>query len=217
LPSALLLAVRLADQARPASEQFLKTCGFLVIAGLNDGRSGCRADAVRLAASPSVNQLAKIPPLVLGATADSSPDVRRTALLLIAQREDLSPTDELLPLLHDNSFEVREICVKTLRSRGLSPAQIRLATWMTDSQASVRAQVPSRVLTIPDVDSQLWLDRLSRDPSPAVRAAVLRTMAEANDIRLATRMREIAADDPSPTIRELAEYYLRSSALRLPH
>src|SRR5262249_17989245 len=115
---------------------------------------------------------------------------------------------ELLPLLHDPAIDVRILCEKTLRSRGLTAQQIDLARLMTDAEATVRARVPAKVLECPDLDTHVWMDRLSRDPSPAVRAAVVRTVGEVADERLRDRMREMAGNDPSPTVRELAGYYM---------
>jgi hypothetical protein len=207
-PAVLLLAIRLTHQLRPANSDVLKTCRTLVNAGLGDKRPNCRSNAVRLAATPGVDLLARIPPLLFGAAPDRSPEVRRTALVLIAQHEELASIEELLPLLHDNSFEIRVLCEKTLRSRGLTTRLIELARLMSDSQPAVRAQVPSKVLEFPDLDTQVWLSRLSRDPSPAVRAAVVRTVGEMEDFRLRERLHEMAANDPSPTVRELADYYL---------
>jgi hypothetical protein len=207
-PGALLFAIRFVNQVRPAPESVIKTCRALAATGLSDLRPACRADAVRLAAAPGVDMLDQVRPLVIGASPDPAAEVRRTALVLIAANEQLASVDDLLPLLHDASAEVGVVCEKALRGRGLTEAQIELGKLMTHPQPTVRAQVPARVVEFPDLDTRVWLDRLSRDPSPAVRAALVRTVGEARDMRMRDRVREMAGNDPSPTVRELADYYL---------
>jgi HEAT repeat protein len=208
LPGALLLAIRFISQPHSDSATILKSCRQLVEAGLKDDRPECRAHAARLAAAPELKALDLVPPLILGRAADPDPEVRRTALVLIAGHEELAPIESLLPVLHDDSEAVRSVCAKALRGRGLTVEQIQLAKLLTDPRAAVRAQVPAKVVEFPDLDTRVWLNQLSRDSSPAVRAAVIRTFGEHQDAHLRDRIREMATADPSSTIRQLAEYYL---------
>jgi hypothetical protein len=60
-----------------------------------------------------------------------------------------------------------------------------------------------------EIDPVLWLERLSRDTSPAVRAAVIRTAGERMEVRFSARLAEMAQQDTSTTVRQLAEYYQR--------
>ena len=208
-PVALALAAQFMHQARPTAPSVLAHCGDLVNSGLKDRRPECRAHAIRLASAPGVELLERVAPLLEGSTRDPAPEVRVTALLALGSHEELLPTDDLLPYLHDSDGDVRTVCEQALKSRGLLGGHLQLARQMTDPQPQVRSRVPALVLDFPDLDTRLWLERLSRDGSPAVRAAVLRAAGETKEWRLADRMREMATADPSPTVRQIARYYLQ--------
>jgi HEAT repeat protein len=126
------------------------------------------------------------------------------------------PTDDVLPFLHDTDAEVRAVAEQALRSRGLQAGHLQLARQMTDPQPHVRARVPGLIQDFPDLDTRLWLERLSRDSSPAVRAAVVRAAGEDNQWQLAERMREMARGDPSATVRQIARYYLERQVYQNP-
>jgi hypothetical protein len=59
-----------------------------------------------------------------------------------------------------------------------------------------------------DLDPGLWLRRLSHDPSPAVRVAAMRAMTQMPYVDLSDRIDQMARSDPSPTVCQLARYYL---------
>ena len=59
-----------------------------------------------------------------------------------------------------------------------------------------------------DVDPGVWLRRLSHDPSPAVRAAAARVMSGLDHIDLSDRLDQMSRGDPSPSVAQLARYYL---------
>ena len=207
-PGALLFAIRLANQASPANDSVRKACRALVGAAVHDERAECRANAARLAAAPGVELLNQVPQYIIGPKPDTDAEVRRVAIVLLGRHEELVSTEQLLPSLHDVSGAVRRACEQALRGRGLTDEQIDLARLMTDPDAAVRAQVPAKVLSVREVDARIWLDQLSRDSSPAVRAAVIRAFAEHPDADLRDCVREMAANDPSCTVRQLADYYL---------
>jgi HEAT repeat protein len=194
------LAVHFVYQARPQCEGLLAPCRKLAVAGLKDSDASCRADAARLAAAPGIETLDQLESLL----ADTAPEVRRVALLALGSRADLLATDELLLLLHDPDGEVRALCEKALLGRGLRSEHIQLARSMTDTRPSVRAQVPAQLEYFPDLDARVWLERLSRDESPAVRAAVVRVAGEAG---LQEWVRQAAGQDPCPTVRQIAGFY----------
>lgn len=188
----------------PPGDALLHACRTLAIKGLANPRAVCRRAAVRLVATPHVGLCDRATPLLK----DVDAEVRVLALLAVGTREDLVPTDDLLPLLHDSNPEVRAICEQAMRSRGLSRAELQLARAMVASEPSVRASVPSCMADFPELDTAMWLERLSRDSSPAVRAAVARAAADTADSPLQDRLREMAAKDPSPTVRQIAEFYV---------
>jgi HEAT repeat protein len=204
----------LVQQERPASEiigkNYTLACRRLTEDGLGDGSGVTRALAVRLAALPEMNLLERLATLAYGPKADPSPEVRSLALTAVAAHEEVASTEDLLPLLHDADAEVRATCEHALRGRGLTGAHVQLARQMTDPQPTIRARVPAQVMGFVDLDTRLWLDRLSRDPSPAVRASVLRASAEIGPMQLTERFQVMAQEDPSPTIRQIAAYYLQS-------
>ena len=61
-----------------------------------------------------------------------------------------------------------------------------------------------------DIDPGLWLRRLSHDPSPAVRVAALRLMWRQKLVDLSDRIDQMARTDDSPTVCQLAQFYLTS-------
>jgi HEAT repeat protein len=160
--------------------------------------------AIRLARIPGMDVLDQVVTLLR----DPSADVRRAALLAVGPSDVLIGTDDLLQWLHDPDEEVREICEKALRGRGLQDGHLRLGRLMTDKSPSVRLQV-LQSLWETDVDPAVWLRRLSHDPAPAVRAGAIRTASEQHNIEFGDRLEQMAQNDPCTTIRQLAHFYLR--------
>lgn len=211
LPAALQVANRLTYRSQPVPAEIVQSCRALVHAAIADPRPQCRLGAIRLASADPVGQLFQIVPLVMGNPPDPAPEVRALALVAIGgpEHEDLVSTDDLIPLLHDSDLAVRQTCAKALASRGLSEFEVQLAARMTHPDPAIRAQVPSQVFDFPNLDAKQWLQRLSSDPAPAVRAAMVRAAAEFGALGLRERLWEITQSDPNPTVRQLAEYYLK--------
>jgi HEAT repeat protein len=139
---------------------------------------------------------------------DASALVRRAALLAVGPSDALIGTDDLLQWLHDPDEEVRELCEKALRGRGLQDGHLRLGRLMTDRRPAIRLQVLESLAGIDDLEPGVWLRRLSHDPAPAVRAAAIRTASEQKNADLNDRLEQMAQDDPCPTVRQLAHFYL---------
>jgi hypothetical protein len=79
---------------------------------------------------------------------------------------------------------------------------------MCAEQPASRLQVV-QTLAEANVEPGAWLRRLTLDPSPAVRAAALRLAGEpSTEVDLTDRMEQMTANDPSPTVRQLAQFYL---------
>jgi hypothetical protein len=204
-----LLGLAAAYAQFPGTEEGWPACRALVAAGLSDARPACRAQAVRLAAVPALGMADQLVPLLSAIRPDPAPEVRTLVLLALGSREDVLATDDLLPFLHDADKEVRAVCEQALRTRGLSNAYLQLACMVTDPEPVVRAGVPGRVVEMPDLDTALWLARLSRDPSPAVRAAAVRAAGECQEPVGQAWVKALAENDPSPTVKQLAQFYLR--------
>jgi hypothetical protein len=69
-------------------------------------------------------------------------------------------------------------------------------------------QVLEQLRQANDLEPGVWLRRLSHDPVPAVRAAAARAAGENDQVDLSDRLTQMAQSDPSPTVRQLARYYL---------
>lgn len=208
---ALELASRLLQQSVAAEVR--DPCRALALAGLQDAEPANRARAVRLAQNPELNLLTRVTALL------SDPDaaVRQAVVLAVgAASEDEVSTDELLRALHDPDADVRRLCEAALRSepRNFSEEQIKLSRLLTDARPVIRLQVLDYLVRRTDLEPGVWLRRLSHDPSPAVRAAALRTAAEQTQVDLTDRLDQMARGDPSPTVSQLARHYLAQSRKR---
>jgi hypothetical protein len=80
----------------------------------------------------------------------------------------------------------------------------------------MRLQVIDQLRYAHDLEPGVWLRRLSHDPAPAVRAAAVRAAAERHTVHLTDRLEQMAQNDPCPTVRQLAKYYLSSQLLDKP-
>jgi HEAT repeat protein len=152
---------------------------------------------------------------VLPCLKHSSPEVRRAAILAVGLAEETVPVDALLPLLQDSDSEVRRLCEAALRGRGLQDSHIKLAKLITDERPAQRLQVLRYLSEAEDLDPGIWLMRLSQDPSPAVRAAAVRFAAEDGSVfDFQQRVAQMTQQDPSPTVRQVATFYLKNYARR---
>jgi hypothetical protein len=175
-------------------------------AALRSSDAATRVRAVRLAVLPGIDLRKDTVPLLN----DPEAQVRREAMLALGEADDVIQTDNLLPWLHDPDPEVRRLCEDALsgKKRGLKPRYIHLAKLITDSRWEVRLSVLDQLGRSKELDAGAWLRRLSHDPSRAVRAAAIRAACETPSIDLSDRIDQIARDDPSPTVSELARHYL---------
>jgi hypothetical protein len=139
---------------------------------------------------------------------DPAAEVRRVALLAVGPSRALIADDDLLPWLHDPDAEVRRLCETALRSRGLRAKDVRIGRLLTNPQPSARLQLLALLADDGELDLGIWLQRLSRDASPAVRAAAVRLAGEQQVIPLAERISQMAQADPDLTVRRLAQYHL---------
>jgi HEAT repeat protein len=204
---ALEVAEALVDAVPP--EPWAQTLRALVRAGLKHPDADSRVRAVRLTLHTALRDdtelLAQVVPLL---RAPETP-VRRAALLAVGMAAAAVSEDALLPLLHDPDADVRRLCEGALRGRGLRDDHLLLARLVSDARPSARLEVLDHLCGASDLEPGAWLRRLSQDSSPAVRAAAVRAAASQTQADLRDRLRQMAQDDPSPTVRQIAGHYLR--------
>jgi hypothetical protein len=207
--SALQLCGLLLDQPADAEAlQAEKLLQPLIAAALHSRRADNRLLAIPLTLRPGMTDLLE---QVAGLLGDESPAVRRAAMLAVAGAREAIHDDQLLPCLHDADPEVRRLCEQALLARGLRREYLDLGRLLTDPRPAMRLQVLDRLRNSTELDTGLWLRRLSHDVSPAVRVAAMRVMAQQTLVDLSDRIDQMAQDDSSPTVRQLAGYYLNNS------
>lgn len=186
-------------------------CRALVSAALTDDDETVRLAALRLAFERKL----ALAPEAVALMKDPSPLVRRQALAAVGPLPDLVATDDLLAWLYDPDSSVQQVCALALRARGLTDAQLRLARLKASPDARVRLHVLAKLGDAPDLDQGVWLRSLSHDPAPAVRAAAIRFAIDQESCDLSDRLEQMCTNDPCPTVRQLAQYYLSCRKLRV--
>jgi hypothetical protein len=204
LAAALDLCGLLLNQ--PQAAEVLIPARDVVHAGLHARAEATRLEAIRLALLPGMDLLEQVGVLL----EDPVAEVRRAALLAVGPAREVIHDESLLPSLHDPDPEVRRLCAVALGGRGLPPEYLELGRLLTDPQPTMRLQVLDRLHRHPGLDTALWLRRLSHDTSPAVRVAAMRAMYQQPFLDLTDRIDQMARTDPSPTVAQLAQYYLRA-------
>jgi hypothetical protein len=171
-----------------------------------------RVQAVAAALRPEVDCL----DAVVGLVADSAVEVRRAAVLALGPARDgrqALADDDLLRCLHDSDPEVRQLCEMSLRSRGRSPREIRLGRRYTAPDPAERQKLLIDLAEEEELDVTVWLDRLTADADPAVRAGAARLAVERNaDLR--DRLEQMSRTDPDGTVRRIASFYHQKIAAR---
>jgi hypothetical protein len=197
----VLLKATDAPEAVSAARELTRSC-------LRDRDPEIRIRALQLASNPHARLLVDAVSLLH----DPVAEVRRAALLAVGPSTEAVATDDLLPWLHDADAEVRRLCETALQGRGLQSNHIKLAKLITDERPRVRLEVLGLLSRTPDLDAGVWLRRLSQDPVAAVRAAALRAAAEQPSVNFSDRTDQMSRTDPSPTVRQLAHFYLSSQS-----
>jgi hypothetical protein len=152
-------------------------------------------------------------PLTIASLLDSRAEVRRKALEEFGHSRDKCLDEELLPLLHDAEADIRTRSEALLRERGLTDKEIELGRVVSDPSPLKRLQVIDRLPADADLDPEVWLQRLTQDPSPAVRIGAARAAMDPTSplgVNLTERVREMAQKDPDGTVRQIAEFLIRS-------
>lgn len=140
---------------------------------------------------------------------DADIEVRRAVVLALGPNRDWLSDDDLLPRLHDADREVQRMTRLALRSRGLTDGQVRFGKMLTDSNPISRLDLIALLRNDSELDLNEWLNRMSRDPSPAVRAAVARTAADLHIFQLIDRLNEMARSDSEAAVRQIVQFHLK--------
>jgi hypothetical protein len=185
-------------------------CRQVVAAGLKLPSPDARLVAVRLAIHPQLKLRADLVPLLAAPEAE----VRRAALFAVGPATDDDPVlgdEDLFRWLHDPDPGVRRVCLDSLTSRGRNEAEISLGRRLTSPDVRERLELLRDLRYDDDVpDAEPWLERLSRDADPAVRAGAARVAVEvAAEKRLPVPVwiGRLAEADPDATVRRIARQW----------
>jgi HEAT repeat protein len=187
-------------------------CRELVRAGLAAPAVDTKVRAIRLALQPGVTLAADVVTLLN----DADAGVRSAALLAVGPPGDGGPVigdEELFRWLNDPDRGVRKLCESVLVARGRSADEIAFGRKLTHPEASERLALLLDLRWADDAvkDVGPWLERLSRDPDPAVRAGAARVAAECR-VMFAGWLDKLATDDPDATVRQVAAFYRGQAA-----
>jgi HEAT repeat protein len=187
-------------------------CKPMVAAALKMPSVAARLAAIRTAMNPEIGLRAEIVPLLEA----SEPEVRRAALFALGPATDAEASlgdEALFHWLHDADAGVRAICREALASRGRSETEIALGRRLVDPDAGERLKLLLDLRFDDDVpDPEPWLERLSRDADPGVRAGAVRVMMELSVERRTPPpawIARIAESDADTTVRHIAGFYRR--------
>jgi hypothetical protein len=100
-----------------------------------------------------------------------------------------------------------------LRSRGRTARDIHLGRRYTAPDPAERQKLLLDLADEEGLDVTVWLDRLTADPDPAVRAGAAR-MAVERRADLGDRIEQMSKSDPDGTVRRIADYYRKKMLAR---
>ena len=206
-PGQVAIAELMPSILRGAPPKFLASARESVKLGLQQGSPEVAQRAVRLAMRSDLNLKAEIVPALHHADAR----VRKEAMLAVGPDsigDAAVGTEDLFQWLHDPDGEVRIVCEAVLATRGLEPEQIEAARMLTHQAVAERL---SLLVQLRNGGKALgepgpWLERLSRDAEPAVRAGAARVACEKN-IPFAGWVKRLAMEDPDASVRQIAAYH----------
>jgi hypothetical protein len=206
-PGQLAIGELLPTLLRGASPDLVAKARETVKASLAQSSPEVTRRAVRLAMRPDLGLKAEIVPVL------NHPEacVRKEAMLAIGPAMAGDPVigdEELFHWLHDADIEVRLLCEAALSTRGLEPDQINAARKLTHPDASERLSllVELRFSGESLGEPGPWLERLSRDADPAIRAGAARVACE-RKLPFATWVKRLAKEDPDAGVRQIAEFH----------
>ena len=193
-------------------------CREVVAAGLKMADPAARVLAARLAFHPDMKLRTDLMPLLTAPEAE----VRRAALFAAttaADGEHMIADEELFHFLHDTDDGVRKVSRDALVSRDRSETVISLGRRLVDPDPLERLKLLLDLRYDDDVaDPEPWLERLSRDPEPAVRAGAARVAVEVAMSRKQNCpgwVGRVAETDESFTVRRIAAFFRKQSTTRV--
>jgi hypothetical protein len=198
---------------RRTGNTYAAKCREAIAAGLKTSDTDTRVLAIRLALHPDVKMRVELLPLMN----DRDPRVRGAALFgvaTMADGEQVLADEDLFHWLHDPDVGVRKVCYDALVSRDRSESEINLARRLSNPDAGERLKLLYDLRYEDDViDPEPWLERLSRDRDPALRAGaarvILEVMAE-RKLSCPAWVGRISSGDPDPTVRRIATFFCKA-------
>jgi hypothetical protein len=173
----------------------------IVVTRLGDAEPSTRARAVACLGSLPLDD--KAAPALKG-LADPDLAVRLAVLAAFANRPLMLSEEAILPLLHDPVPDLRGLAERVLRARGLSADLIGLGRLVSHPRPEMRATAIPLLVGREDLDPVVWLLRLTEDGDEGVRLKAVGALAGRLNAAARQRLREIAAADDSPSVREAA-------------
>ena len=169
-----------------------------------------RLVAIRAATEPHLAMRGELVSMLQAA----DPEIRRAALFAVGPATEGEPVlgdEALFNWLHDPDADVRKICRAALVSRGRSDGEISLGRRLVDPDTGERLKLLLDLRYDDDfADPEPWLQRLSQDADPGVRAGAARVIMELNGEKKLPApgwVLRLAESDPDPTVRRIAKYF----------
>ncbi|HXD86398.1 MAG TPA: hypothetical protein VN641_07880 [Urbifossiella sp.] len=191
-------------------------CRGVVALALKMPSVPARLAAIRAAMNPEIDLRGAIVPLLDAA----EPEVRRAALFALGPATDAATVigdEELFRWLFDADSGVRTLCREALLSRGRTETEIGLGRRLADPEPGERLKLLLDLRYDDLADPEPWLERLSRDTNPGVRAGAVRVMMELAAVRRLPAppwVVKMQDSDPDPTVQRIARYYRKAYLVR---
>jgi hypothetical protein len=191
----------------------------MVVDGLASPDAATRLLAIRLAIHPELNLRGEVKALLSAA----EPEVRQAALFAVATAPDgeLIGDEELFRWLHDPDEGVRIVCRDALVARNRTESEIAMGGRLVDPDPRERLKLLLDLRYDREVlDPEPWLERLGRDPDPAVRAGAVRVAIDVSrnqGLSSPAWVTRIAESDGDATVRRVAAFFHREATLSDPH
>lgn len=200
------------DFLRCPDADTLPRCREIVRQALQHRSPDVRVQAIQLTVRQNFDQKADVVACLQAPEAD----VRRAAMLAVGPASTGSAAigdEDLFPWLHDADLQVQMLCEAALSTRGLEPEQIAAARKLTSPDAAERLKLLLDLRSNRDAirDPGPWLERLSRDADPAVRAGAARVAYECK-LSFASWLDRLAQDDPDGTVRQIVRFHRTRAA-----